>query len=92
MQLKQDFFTQLPDFYSQVMPQGLSEPKWLGWSRDAARLVGLSQPTDELLAQFNQHIDGAIIIHRFIVVINLVVTLLISVVIKRDIVLGFFKS
>lgn len=61
MQLKQDFFTQLPDFYSQVMPQGLSEPKWLGWSRDAARLVGLSEPTDELLAQLsgNQHIDGA---------------------------------
>ncbi|MCL1126741.1 protein adenylyltransferase SelO [Shewanella surugensis] len=61
MQLKQDFFTQLPGFYSQVTPQGLTDPKWIGWSRDAAHLVGLSQPTESLLAQLagNKSIDGA---------------------------------
>ncbi|AVV84918.1 hypothetical protein SPWS13_3179 [Shewanella putrefaciens] len=61
MQFKQDFFTQLPEFYSQVYPQGLSHPQWLAWSHDAAQLIGLTQPTDELLLGLsgNAAIDGA---------------------------------
>ncbi len=61
MQLKQDFFTQLPGFYSKVTPQGLQDPPWVGWSDAAAHLIGLSQPTNHLLLQLsgNEPIDGA---------------------------------
>lgn len=61
MKFKQDFFSQLPEFYSQVYPQGLSHPHWLAWSDDAAQLIGLTQPTDELLQGLsgNATLDGA---------------------------------
>ncbi|MGL4612439.1 MAG: protein adenylyltransferase SelO [Shewanella sp.] len=61
MEFKQDFFTQLPDLYSQVYPQGLTQPKWLAWSHAAAQLIGLTQPTDELLQGLsgNAQIEGA---------------------------------
>ena len=44
MRFKQDFFEQLTGFYSQVYPQPISNPHWLGWSDDAAALIGLSCP------------------------------------------------
>ncbi|MCL1143676.1 protein adenylyltransferase SelO [Shewanella gaetbuli] len=53
MRFKQDFFEQLDGFYSQVYPQPISNPHWLGWSEDAAQLIGLSQPNDELLMQLS---------------------------------------
>ncbi|MGS0696935.1 protein adenylyltransferase SelO [Shewanella sp. 0m-4] len=61
MRLKQDFFEQLPDFYSQVFPLGISDPHWLAWSQDAAALIGLDKPTDELLQGLsgNASIEGA---------------------------------
>lgn len=61
MKFKQDFFTQLPEFYSQVYPQGISNPHWLAWSHDAAALIGLHEPTDELLLGLsgNAAIEGA---------------------------------
>jgi serine/tyrosine/threonine adenylyltransferase len=49
MRFKQDYFEQLVGFYSQVAPQGITNPKWLAWSRDAAALIGLDTPTDRLL-------------------------------------------
>ncbi|MGL5360595.1 MAG: protein adenylyltransferase SelO [Shewanella sp.] len=61
MNFKQDFFSQLPDLYSQVYPQGLTQPKWLAWSEAAAQLIGLNQPSDGLLQGLsgNARIDGA---------------------------------
>lgn len=61
MQFKQDFFEQLVGYYSQVFPLGISNPHWLAWSHDAAELIGLTQPTDELLQGLsgNGNIDGA---------------------------------
>ncbi|ABZ78523.1 protein of unknown function UPF0061 [Shewanella halifaxensis HAW-EB4] len=61
MRFKQDFFEQLVGYYSQVFPQGISNPHWLAWSEDAAGLIGLTQPTDELLQGMsgNAQIDGA---------------------------------
>lgn len=61
MKFKQDYFDQLSGFYSQVTPQGLPRPQWLAWSEDAAALIGLKQPDDELLQGLagNQAIPGA---------------------------------
>ncbi|ABV85636.1 protein adenylyltransferase SelO [Shewanella pealeana] len=61
MRLKQDFFEQLPEFYSQVFPLGISNPHWLAWSQDAADLIEIKQPSDELLQGLsgNAHVDGA---------------------------------
>ena len=61
MQFKQDYFEQLAGFYSQVYPTPISHPHWLGWSEDAAKLIGLQQPNDELLMQLsaNQAAPGA---------------------------------
>lgn len=61
MKFKQDFFTQLPEFYSQVYPQGITKPQWLAWSDSAAALIGLTAPTDELLLGLsgNAAVDGA---------------------------------
>ncbi len=61
MQLKQDFFEQLEGFYSQVYPLPISQPHWLAWSDDAAALIGLTKPTDELLMQMsgNHQMPGA---------------------------------
>ncbi len=61
IQFKQDFFEQLQGCYSQVTPLGLSHPHWLVWSQDAAELVGLNEPNEQLLAGFsgNQPIAGA---------------------------------
>jgi uncharacterized protein YdiU (UPF0061 family) len=53
MRFKQDFFEQLDGFYSQVYPQGISNPHWLGWSDDAAKLIGLDKPNDDLLMQLS---------------------------------------
>ncbi|WP_137227358.1 YdiU family protein [Shewanella sp. MEBiC00475] len=53
MQFKQDYFEQLEGFYSQVYPLPISNPHWLGWSEDAAQLIGLQQPNDELLMQLS---------------------------------------
>ncbi|AZG71913.1 protein adenylyltransferase SelO [Shewanella livingstonensis] len=53
MQFKQDFFEQLVGFYSQVYPLPISNPHWLGWSDDAAKLIGLQKPNDELLMQLS---------------------------------------
>ncbi|GGP64079.1 protein adenylyltransferase SelO [Shewanella saliphila] len=53
MRFKQDFFEQLDDFYTQVYPQGISNPHWLGWSDDAAKLIGLEKPNDALLMQLS---------------------------------------
>ena len=53
MQFKQDYFEQLAGFYSQVYPLPISNPHWLGWSEDAAKLIGLQQPNDELLMQLS---------------------------------------
>ena len=53
MQFKQDFFEQLEGFYSQVYPLPISQPHWLAWSDDAAKLIGLSEPNDELLMQLS---------------------------------------
>ncbi|MGS0683263.1 protein adenylyltransferase SelO [Shewanella sp. 125m-7] len=61
MQLKQDFFEQLPEFYSQVYPLGISNPSWLAWSQDAADLIGVKQPSDDLLQGLsgNAQVEGA---------------------------------
>ncbi|WP_153916353.1 protein adenylyltransferase SelO [Shewanella sp. TC10] len=61
MQFKQDFFEQLEGFYSQVYPLPISNPHWLAWSDDAAKLIGLSAPNDELLMQLsaNHAVPGA---------------------------------
>ncbi len=61
MKFKQDFFNQLPEFYSQVYPQGISHPHWLAWSDDAAQLIGLTQPNEALLLGLsgNAALDGA---------------------------------
>ncbi|MCH1920864.1 YdiU family protein [Shewanella sp. A3A] len=61
MKLKQDFFEQLDGFYQQVLPTPLPAPHWLLWSDDAAALIGLQQPSDELLQVFsgNQRHAGA---------------------------------
>ncbi|NMH65118.1 protein adenylyltransferase SelO [Shewanella salipaludis] len=61
MRFKQDFFTQLPGFYSQVQPLGLSNPHWLAWSQDGAQLIGLQQPDDNLLQGLagNAKLEGA---------------------------------
>jgi uncharacterized protein YdiU (UPF0061 family) len=61
MRFKQDFFEQLEGFYSQVYPQAISNPHWLGWSDDAAALIGLDKPNDELLMQLsaNHAAEGA---------------------------------
>ncbi len=61
MQFKQDFFEQLEGFYSQVYPLPISNPHWLAWSDDAAKLIGLSEPNDELLMQLsaNHAVPGA---------------------------------
>ena len=61
MRLKQDFFEQLPEFYSQVFPLGISNPHWLAWSQDAADLIEVKQPSDELLQGLsgNANVDGA---------------------------------
>ncbi|MCL1147573.1 YdiU family protein [Shewanella marinintestina] len=61
MQLKQDFFEQLPEFYSQVFPLGISNPHWLAWSQDAADLLAINAPTESLLQGLsgNAAIDGA---------------------------------
>ena len=61
MRFKQDFFEQLTGFYSQVYPQPISNPHWLGWSDDAAALIGLTTPNDELLMQLsaNHAAEGA---------------------------------
>ncbi|MBB1440544.1 YdiU family protein [Shewanella sp. SG41-4] len=53
MQFKQDFFEQLEGFYSQVYPLPISNPHWLGWSDDAAQLIGLEKPNAELLMQLS---------------------------------------
>lgn len=53
MQFKQDFFEQMEGFYSQVNPLPISNPHWLGWSDDAAKLIGLEKPNDELLLQLS---------------------------------------
>lgn len=53
MQFKQDFFEQLEGFYSQVYPVPISNPHWLGWSDDAAQLIGLEKPNAELLMQLS---------------------------------------
>ncbi|KVX01331.1 protein adenylyltransferase SelO [Shewanella frigidimarina] len=53
MQFKQDFFEQLEGFYSQVYPLPISNPHWLGWSDDAAQLIGLEKPNTELLMQLS---------------------------------------
>ncbi|MGI2170038.1 protein adenylyltransferase SelO [Shewanella sp. MF05960] len=53
MRFKQDFFEQLDGFYSQVYPQGIQHPHWLGWSDDAAKLIGLDKPNDDLLMQLS---------------------------------------
>ncbi|MGX9462212.1 protein adenylyltransferase SelO [Shewanella sp. A14] len=53
MQFKQDFFEQLEGFYSQVYPLPMSNPNWLGWSEDAAKLIGLEKPNNELLMQLS---------------------------------------
>ncbi|GAA0786856.1 MULTISPECIES: protein adenylyltransferase SelO [Pseudomonadati] len=55
MRFKQDFFEQLTGFYSQVYPQPISNPHWLGWSCDAAALIGLNKPNDALLMQLSAH-------------------------------------
>ncbi|MDR8526152.1 protein adenylyltransferase SelO [Shewanella fidelis] len=49
MQLKQDFFEQLPEFYSQVFPLAISNPHWLAWSQDAADLIAIETPSEALL-------------------------------------------
>ncbi|QIR15810.1 protein adenylyltransferase SelO [Shewanella aestuarii] len=61
MRFKQDFFEKLEGFYSQVYPQPISNPHWLGWSDKAAELIGLTKPNDELLMQLSAHhaADGA---------------------------------
>ncbi|QSX29830.1 YdiU family protein [Shewanella cyperi] len=61
MRFKQDFFEQLPEFYSQVWPAGLPNPRWLCWSPEAASLIGLQQPDDALLKGLagNEEIPGA---------------------------------
>ncbi|GGZ15412.1 protein adenylyltransferase SelO [Shewanella fodinae] len=61
MHFKQDFFEQLPDFYEAVMPSGLPSPHWLAWSDDAASILGLTQPNEQLLQQLagNQRMPGA---------------------------------
>ncbi|WP_299574134.1 protein adenylyltransferase SelO [uncultured Shewanella sp.] len=61
MQFKQDFFEQLEGFYSQVYPLPISNPHWLAWSDDAAKLIGLTKPNDELLMQLsaNHAVPGA---------------------------------
>ncbi|MBR9728170.1 YdiU family protein [Shewanella intestini] len=56
MNFKQDFFEQLSGFYSQVYPTPITQPHWLGWSDDAAKLIGLTQPNDELLMQLSGNI------------------------------------
>tara|TARA_R110002167_G_scaffold306079_1_gene510487 strand:- start:30577 stop:32058 length:1482 start_codon:yes stop_codon:yes gene_type:complete len=53
MQFKQNFFEQLEGFYSQVYPLPISNPHWLGWSDDAAQLIGLEKPNAELLMQLS---------------------------------------
>lgn len=53
MHFKQDFFEQLDGFYSQVYPLPISNPHWLGWSNDAAKLIGLQKPNNELLMQLS---------------------------------------
>jgi len=53
MRFKQDFFEQLDGFYSQVYPQGIQNPQWLGWSDDAAKLIGLGKPNNDLLMQLS---------------------------------------
>ncbi|WP_445945554.1 protein adenylyltransferase SelO [Shewanella sp.] len=53
MKFKQDFFEQLQGFYSQVAPLPLSNPHWLGWSQDAAALIGVDKPDDHLLQQLS---------------------------------------
>ena len=61
MQLKQDFFEQLPEFYSQVFPLGISNPHWLAWSQDAADLINIDAPSEALLQGLsaNAAVDGA---------------------------------
>ncbi|QDF73900.1 MULTISPECIES: protein adenylyltransferase SelO [Shewanella] len=61
MKFKQDYVDQLSGFYSRVTPQGLPRPQWLAWSQDAAKLIGLEQPDEQLLQGLagNQAIDGA---------------------------------
>jgi len=61
MQFKQDFFEQLVGFYSQVYPLPISNPHWLGWSDDAAQLIGLEKPNAKLLMQLsaNEAAPGA---------------------------------
>ncbi|WP_394205505.1 YdiU family protein [Shewanella waksmanii] len=61
MKFKQDYFEQLVGYYSQVNPQGLTNPHWLAWSDDAAKLVGLNEPTPQLLQQLsgNAPVPGA---------------------------------
>jgi len=61
MRFQQDFFEQLHGFYSEVKPLGLSNPHWLAWSDDAAKLIGLTQPDDALLQGLagNVPMDGA---------------------------------
>ncbi|MDO6680374.1 MULTISPECIES: protein adenylyltransferase SelO [unclassified Shewanella] len=67
MQFKQDYFEQLEGFYSQVYPLPISQPHWLAWSDDAAKLIGAqrgqlnAQGDDELLLQLsgNHAMPGA---------------------------------
>ncbi|QLE83971.1 YdiU family protein [Shewanella sp. Scap07] len=61
MKFKQDYFEQLVGFYSQVNPQGLSNPHWLAWSDDAAKLLDNAAPSESLLQQLsgNQAMPGA---------------------------------
>ncbi|QBF83474.1 YdiU family protein [Shewanella maritima] len=56
MEFKQDFFEQLEGFYSQVYPTPISNPHWLGWSAEAAKLIGNPVADDDLLMQLSGNI------------------------------------